>query len=355
VDFSSSAPPRCARCGYVIAGLNSPGHCPECAEGFDLADRGTYTLLPPYSRWVFWLPGLCLAAGAGLLATMLLAYGFGNWGSAVWIGVPVMMGCLLGYRCRARWYAYPLLGIAAFVIVLLGMMSLSLAGVFCGMMLAAIFMGPLLAGAFAGWLLRTILKSSGFSHRDYLPVLGMLSVPVIWGAIEGRPPEVVVEDVSTQMVFHAPAARAWDAIVFFEEVKNPPPWILRVGLARPLYTRGSARAVGDVKICVYNKGHITKRIRTVEPSRFLGFEVIEQQIGYERDIRLVGGSFAFAPLGTEDTLVTLTTTYRPRLAPRFCWRRGEALAIHTLHRHVLEGMRQAAEAPDHGLASGVRP
>ena len=55
--------------------------------------------------------------------------------------------------------------------------------------------------------------------------------------------------------------------MFYEEVKHQPPLILRIGLAHPLYTIGSSEHVGDVKTCVYNKGHITKRITEVEPGR----------------------------------------------------------------------------------------
>jgi hypothetical protein len=40
--------------------------------------------------------------------------------------------------------------------------------------------------------------------------------------------------------------------------------------------------------------------------------------------------------------VTLETTYVPLLTPRPAWVPFERLAIHTLHGHVLEGMREMA-------------
>jgi len=45
------------------------------------------------------------------------------------------------------------------------------------------------------------------------------------------------------------------------------------------------------KVCVYNKGRIVKRIVEARTPTLLSFDVIEQHIGYERDVRLIRRSF----------------------------------------------------------------
>ena len=74
--------------------------------------------------------------------------------------------------------------------------------------------------------------------------------------------------VTTERTVSVSAADAFDALMFYEEVRHPPPLILRVGLARPLRTTGSSRTVGDVKNCIYNKGHITKRVTSITADSF---------------------------------------------------------------------------------------
>lgn len=338
--------PRCIKCAYALNDLPSPGKCPECAREYDLLYPSTFTTKPPFIGWVFWMPAWILAVVGGIASTAITAFAIGNWGWATWVGIPLSMGAMLGYGTRVKWLGITVLSIAGALALIFGLMSMNIAGVFCGLALVAILAGPLAGGAFLGWILRAILKGSRFSQAGHLKLLPFLLLGPVWALIEGPPGQYRREVVSTTEVIAAPTNAVWDSIVFFEEVTHEPPLILRVGLARPLYTLGAAQAVGDRKVCVYNKGHITKEIAQAEPGRLLAFNVIEQEIGYERDVRLVGGSFALTPMTPSTTNVVLTTEYAPRLAPRFAWRPFEHYAVHTLHGHVLEGMRRKAEASE---------
>ncbi len=338
-------PPRCIRCAYVLTGLHA-GRCPECGLPFNLAIAGTFTIKPPLIGWKFWLPGMLLSVGGGLAVMALLIVG-GNWGWALWLGLPFSAGSLLGYRVRSGVFMLVLLGIMLVVSLFMGLAFVNLAGVFCGFALAAIFVGPVLIGTLFGTLLRMVLKATDFSQRWHLPVWLLLITPLILGLIEGGPgARQPTEHVTTSMMLPADSQRTFDAIMYYEDVTHPPPWILRVGLAHPLTTHGTSQRVGDVKTCIYNKGRITKRVIEIEHGRRLAFEVIEQSIGYERDVRLTGGAFDFEPQADGSTKVTLTTTYEPLLHPRWCWRPFERYAMHTLHEHVIEGMRRRAQGID---------
>ncbi len=56
-----------------------------------------------------------------------------------------------------------------------------------------------------------------------------------------------------------------------------------------------------------------------------------------------GGSYELSPDrgGCE---LTLTTSYRGHLRPRWLWRPLEHSLAHRLHHHILDGMRAALEA-----------
>ena len=338
-------PPRCRRCAYVLTGLPA-GRCPECGAQVDPNNAWTYTIIPPMLKWKFWLPGLALAIGGGILGSLALV-GMGNWGVALWFVVPFAAGALLGYRVRTRNFSLVLLALLLIPALVMGMASLSIAGVLCGLALAGIFIGPILVGTLLGSLLRIILKSTRFSQRWHLPVWILLALPIGAGIIEGPPGTPHAnESIESAAILPVDPNTAFKSIMFYEEVRHTPPLILRIGLAHPLFTTGSSQRVGDIKTCVYNKGHITKRITAIEPGRRLAFEVMEQDIGYEIDVRLVGGSFEFEPLPDGTTRVKLVTEYRPLLNPRWCWRPFERYAVHTLHEHVIEGMRRLATGED---------
>ncbi len=144
----------------------------------------------------------------------------------------------------------------------------------------------------------------------------------------------------------ATSPRAWNGILFFEEVHRPPPWLLWLSPSlRPMYTIGRSEKIGDLKTCIYQHGKLVKQVIEVTPGRRLVFRVVEQD-GIENDgARLLDGSFELEPVdGGQRTQVTLTTRYVPLLHPRFAYAWAEALAIHTLHGHVLAGMQDKAEA-----------
>lgn len=346
--------PRCRGCGYVLENL--PGNrCPECGTPFDFDDPDTYTLKPPLVRWRFWLPGLLLAVGGGM-ASYLVVLGLAGFGAAGTLVLPACVGAIIGYACRVRTFLIVLLGLVAITGVCMGLASLSLVSLWCGLVLAGIALGPLIVGTLAGVLLRTALKHSRFDQRWHLPLVAFLLLPPAAGLVERAVQKpYAAETIRTSLVMDAPPRRAWEAVMFYEEVRREPPALFRLGMPRPLYTSGASAAVGDEKTCVYDKGRLVKRITERDAHRRLAFRVVEQ--GFEQHaMTLSGGAFEFEPAGPGPegeaagdgagdagrTRVTLSTRYRPHLGPRWCWRPFERLTVHTLHGHVLRGMADAA-------------
>jgi hypothetical protein len=158
------------------------------------------------------------------------------------------------------------------------------------------------------------------------------------------------ETVATSVRFHASPETVWERMLMYEEVPARPPLLLRLFVPHPVRTEGDKTCVGAALQCTYNHGHLVKRIKVVELPRLVEFEVIEQRLGIEGRITMLGGSYEIRSCGNQ-TEIVLTTNYRGHLQPRSCWRPLERFLAHQLHRHILDGMR--ASLP--GLAASAVP
>ena len=339
--------PRCLDCAYCLIGLTQP-RCPECGRPFDLTDPSTYSTKPPFVRWRLWLPGLLLAVGLGLVVFLVIIVSGLRIGFAATLAAPVCIGIVLGYRCRVRPLAYVLLVLTALTGIFVALFSLRVTGLFCSVIAFSVAFGPMLAGAFAGMLLRWRLKKSGFSQRSYLPLLLMFFLPVFLALAEKLVGfESVRTSVQTSRVLRVPMHRAWQSTRYFEELEGEPPLLFRLGGPQPVGTDGSLTQSGDIQVCKYRNGWVTKKLRTKEYGRAIVFDVIEQEIGFERSVRLLSGSFRFETLGATTTRLTLRTDYEALLRPRVCWAPFEHHVLRTLHDYILDGIERQASAYAH--------
>lgn len=352
IHFDPDKPPRCISCAYVLSGLGEEAVCPECGRGFNLLRAETYTTHRPFVGWRYWLSGVGAAVLLSVAIVLIDVYVIRTSGVSVWIVAPAVLGFACGYHVRLSVYPVVLLALIAFLLFILGIMSGGVAGVFCALVLIGIAMVPLVVGALLGHGLRTVFRRLGYDLRKPL-VLGIAALLSLSAALLERmmstPASLVT--ISTSGDINRPIDICFSSVQFYEEVRHKPPLILRIGLAHPLRTEGSSLRVGDRKTCIYNKGRLVKETTNVRAPELMEFNIIEQQIGYERDVRLTSGSFVLTPLTAESTRVTLTTTYQPLLGPRWAWAWSEAYAVHTLHSHVLEGMRRDAKSTGEAAAS----
>lgn len=332
--------PRCLKCMYPLVGLGYRGDCPECGRYFDLSLPNSFTCKPPFLFWTYWMPGLLMAVGGGVAVLFVLGVS-GSIGVGATLALPFAIGVVLGYGIRGKITAILFLSAMAMTGVIAALVAMHPAAFFCGVILAIICVVPVLIGTFVGIALRMWLKtSSKFKQRWYLPMLFLLAFPIAVDRVERvTRGEQAEEIVATSLVMDAAPMEVWNAMAFYEEMKHPSPWLLRLGVARPVGANGRAREVGDVKVCLYVRGQLRKRVTAAEPGRRLDFEVTRQDHVENHAITLRGGNFTFEPVDAARTRVVLTTRYVPLLTPRFAWRGFEHACVHSLHGHVLEGMR----------------
>lgn len=299
---------------------------------------------------------MLLATIGGVILYLVLIPLFGyTW--SITFAIPFSIGAMAGYGARTRVPAAAAIGSVAGVLAILVLVAGTVFGViesqnifgsFCGFIMALLALLPSLVGAVCGWILKRWLRISSFSQREYLSrlILALLFLlPVLLADLEGRHDGLAPTSVVTTQMMNVPPDVAWRSIQFYEQVRRPVPWLLYIsGELRPRYTIGKSEKVGDVRVCVYDKGRLVKMVTQAIPGKRLAFRVVRQEQIETRGVVLLDGSFDLEPVdGGKHTLVRLTTRYQPLLTPRWAYHPAEALAVHTLHGHVLAGMRDTAE------------
>ena len=146
------------------------------------------------------------------------------------------------------------------------------------------------------------------------------------------------------MRFAASPEQVWDALMFYEEIEEPPPLHLRLLLPLPIRTHGSKLAVGDEAMCLYEGGHLLKRVTHIDPCRHYGFEVVEQHLVVGGGLLLSGGDYRLRELSPRATEVAVTTRYLSRKRPAWLWKPIEATVCHMFHRHLLSAVRRGVES-----------
>ena len=153
----------------------------------------------------------------------------------------------------------------------------------------------------------------------------------------------VPEWVATQLQIEADLETVWRQILFYEEILGRAPLLLRVLIPRPVRTQGDKTRKDALIVCIYEKGSLVKRITSFEEPRLIEFQIIEQRLGIESCVVAKSGAYKLSSRN-DGVEAALTTNYQAYLYPRWLWRPLEKVVVHQLHRHILNGMREAVAA-----------
>jgi len=153
------------------------------------------------------------------------------------------------------------------------------------------------------------------------------------------------------MEFPTSPEQTWSGLIYYEQIAERSPLLLRLLLPQPIRTEGRKWAVGDEIRCLYESGHLIKRVTKIETGLHYGFEVVEQDLALGRGIRLLGGSYTLRRLGDRHTEVALETRYVSPRRPHWLSRPIEAAVCHAFHRYMLRTMRRKLA----GVAQQGRP
>ena len=84
--------------------------------------------------------------------------------------------------------------------------------------------------------------------------------------------------IVTRLHIRASPRCVWDSLMFYETIEGPPPLHLRVLLPRPIRTQGSKSTVGDKATCLYQGGHLLKRVTKIDRLHRYEFVIAEQHL-----------------------------------------------------------------------------
>lgn len=350
----------CLRCGGVLH-VSEMSQCPRCQFQFNPDNPQTYaTNREKFQCLEWWLPGFCLSVVVGVVSYAILVF-LGEMSEALFIAVPLAIGAMLGFTVRlgSSLFAVIAMGfvmIAAILSVVLVIVMTNLAGIFCGVTLSIIFLAPVSVGVLLGILIRKCLKNTRYAQWQNLPILLIAVFPFGVQAVDNFFPHPIdIATVRTEIVLPTSASEAWKSLMFYEEVNHEPPWLLKLALPRPVRAEGSMGQVGETRRCIYENGHLTKQFTERVERRRLAFKVIEQHLHFERDVTLLDGSFQLQTLNLKQTRMTLSTRYIRHLRPAWLWEPIESKVVHTLHQHVLEGVRRKANRPEKSPPQNLSP
>ena len=144
--------------------------------------------------------------------------------------------------------------------------------------------------------------------------------------------------VTTYQDFFAPTDAVWEALMFYEEIAEDRPFLLRRFLPTPIGSQGCKSTIGGEVKCRYVGGHLLKRATRIVRRQNYAFEVVEQNLALG-GIRLLGGDYTLRMMAKDRTRVALATHYASPNYPRWLFGRLEAAVCHSFHHYILTAMR----------------
>jgi len=297
------------------------------------------------------------ALAAGMLSFTVGVYGFKSYGAVLFFATPLVMGMVAGflYNRPHRRSTAATLRIGGLVMLAAGGVLLALAfeGLIC-LMMAVPFVMPLsMAGAILGkWIAES--TSAGLAQAAAV----VLTLPLLAGA----EPLVTVApeyEVFTAVEVAAPPEVVWRRIVSFPDIPPPDDWFFRCGIACPLRARIEGTGVGAIRHCEFTTGDFVEPITVWDEPRRLAFDVAQQPDPmvelspwrhvhpphlHDQSLRSRRGEFRLIDLGGGRTRLEGRTWYVFAMHPQAYWTLWSDLAIHRIHRRVLDHIRTLAEA-----------
>ncbi|PYQ41784.1 MAG: hypothetical protein DMF77_14845 [Acidobacteria bacterium] len=301
-----------------------------------------------------------LGAGAGLAIAILMVgvsvMAFGQYGTTLFVATPFVMGAAAAYVFNLE-QPRPVsttLGVAMLTVVAAGgaILLFALEGVLCLLMAAPPAILMALMGA---WLGRALVRRPGLGAPGIAMVL--LPLPLLAG-IEVARPSPPLSEVRTTVEIAAPLDVVWRHVVTFSDLREPPAWLFRLGIAYPQRATITGRGVGALRRCEFSTGPFLEPITAWEEPTRLAFDVAAQPPpltewspyrhvaaphldGY---LRVHGGEFRLRPLPGGRTLLEGRTFYEMRMFPTAYWRLWSDALIHAIHQRVLRHIRALSEA-----------
>jgi hypothetical protein len=273
-----------------------------------------------------------------LLGICLYAVKSSNFGYVVIFGLPFLTGILTSRYINLPTVIKYVALLSLIIAVALSVIYMHLGGALCGVIFCILIGVPFIFGNLVGQLVTKKFSSTSLCFT-FLPMLCLSHLETSGEAI------APVKSVTTIIEMEQTPEEVFSGMHFYEGSKLNPPTILSIHLPKPLRTEGSLFTAGSEVKCVYNKGYLVKHIVDVETNKRIYFKVVEQVNIENRSIDLVSGEIVLEETQNHQTLLKMTTSYRPKLSARLLWSPIEETIVHALHQHIANGVASVKIKP----------
>ena len=305
-------------------------------------------------RSAFLGAGLGVAIALGMVGLSVLV--FGSYGTTLFVGTPFVMGATAAFVFNGTpRSAGATIAVAALsVLVASGaILIFALEGILCLFMAAPLALVMALMGA---WFGRAIAQERA-RMRGLAAML--LPLPLLAGMEAKRPPPPPSE-VRTVVEIAAPADVVWRHVVTFSELREPPAWLFRLGIAYPRRATIAGSGVGALRRCEFSTGAFVEPITAWEEPHRLAFDVAAQPPAMEEwspyrnvaarhldgYLRVRDGEFRLQPLPGGRTRLEGRTRYEMSIYPAAYWRMWSDPLIHSIHQRVLAHIQALSETEE---------
>lgn len=337
----------------VLPGRGEGGRAPD-GPGAGREGMGRFI---PRSGLGSALMAVAISVGGTLLLVWLGTSALGDYGGALFVGLPFSMGflaVLIDSHHEPRGFLR-CLGVANAAVLLagLGLLLVAIEGAICLLMAAPIALALASIGGMVGYAIQKTV------HRGStgLYCVAFLGAPAVMGLEHWAPPPLPLLAVSTPVVIHAPPEVVWRHVVSFSTLPPPREWLFRLGIAYPVTAEIRGSGPGAVRHCRFSTGPFVEPIQTWDEPRLLRFTVeanpepMQEWTPYRtvHPRHLKGylesreGQFRLEALEGGRTLLIGTTWYQHHMWPARYWQLWSDLIIHTIHRRVLNHVKALSE------------
>ena len=289
------------------------------------------------------------------VACLLIGSRLKTYGLDLFLAVPFITGFVGAWvdalECRRSFgecctSALIPLGLASVLFLLLGM-----EGLVCIAMAAVIGVPLAILGAGLAFLVQR--------HRAApAATLTMILLAPLAMIVGPHGPGHDIDTATTSIVINAPPRIVWSYIQSFREIGPPDNLLFRAGVAYPVATRTAGVGVGATRECILSTGVMTERVTVWKPERQLTFEVLNTPVAMRElspwpnlDLpHLHGfylskqGEFRLTPVSGDKTLLEGQSWYQHGLAPVAYWNLWTRYIVHSVHKRVLNHIKDLAEA-----------
>jgi hypothetical protein len=284
------------------------------------------------------IPAILATVVFSILAGVLSAKVGLEYGTTLFVFVPLLAGCIAGL-CTNTFRAASLALVPSIGICLISLQYLGIEGLFC----IAMALPLICALALLGAALAQIVKRAGRIGRGPRGTVGTVLVGLFLVGCSGIVERVFVEPSSTQSVvtsrvFTADADQVWEALLEFQRVTGRKPLLLQLGLPVPLRCTMEGKGIGAKRVCYFDDGTIEERVSIWEPPSQLGVVITKVTLPGRDWLQFVDATYELEELGSGRTLVHRTTSYSSVLRPRGYWRLLEYVGTKAEHEYLFNAL-----------------